>query len=106
MSKYVVISESLSTGFAVTGPFPNWGTAYQHANSRSAEIFELREPATPTEGDSVLLIGDPLAGHEAWGPFPFDTAANAASPFNNHTVNPDNRPCVVFRLTPPGESDA
>lgn len=112
MSKHVVVSGSLAAGFTVTGPFPNWGSACHHSdtvappeNGRLNEIFKLREPAIPSEGGFVLLVGNPIAGYDMWGPFPLDvTAANAASPFHAHTVNPDNQQCVVFRLTP-GEGE-
>ncbi len=112
MSKHAVISGSLSTGFTVTGPFPDWGSAYHHSEcycvpdtGQLGEIFELREPLDSSEGGFVLIVGDPLTGYDMWGPFLLDVATAAAgSPFHAHTVNPGNRQCTVFRLTPPEES--
>lgn len=108
MSNHVVISGSLATGFTVTGPFPDWDSAYRHSDTIASpengylnEIFELREPFDPLEGDFVLLVGDPLTGYDMWGPFPFGmAAAYAGSPLVPQTVNPHDRQCVVFRLTP------
>lgn len=111
MSKHAVIIGSLSTGFTVTGPFPDWGSAYLHSdtialseNRHLNEIFKLKKPFDPSEGGFVLLVGDHLSGHDMWGPFPLDTAAaDAGSPRRARTVNPFDRQYVVFRLTPPGE---